>query len=114
MSHIAKHKIGIKNFNMELLKEAVNYARRELVRYRIEIRNNEIVISDGGLYRPVIIREDGNIIFDDMNRHDANRIEKTVKKYYLMVASILSLKKMGYDVEFNITKKGEIQILGEA
>ena len=113
MSHIARHKIGIKDFNMEVMKKAMELAEKnELKPYVVDIIEDAVFISGFGLYRAVRINKDGTIEYDDMNSGKAREIEETVKKYYIAIASMIALQNMGYDVEYNITKDGRIQVLG--
>lgn len=118
MSHIAKHKVEIKGFDMELMKQAINASEKELEKYiancHIRFEKDYVVISGSSLYRNIVISKDGEMQYDSMNAQRAKTVEKVIDKYYLMVVAIASLKKMGYIVKQNIAQNGEIQILGES
>lgn len=110
MSHIMKQKIGIKNFNMQILKKAVEMAEKDL-RMPIQVIGNSIIIGENRYFDMVTIRSDGQIEYDSMNRNAQKTID-TVKKYYIATASLYALQSMGYQVEMEKGKDGALQITG--
>jgi hypothetical protein len=117
MSHIAKHRIGINNYNIQVMKDAIDIAKRTgnetIGQYRINRKEDRIVIDGRGLYRPITIFSNGEITYDDMNRNRMEAVVETLNQYYVATATLIALKRMGYNTRMNITSEGEIQILGE-
>jgi len=106
-----KQKIGIKHFNMEVLKKALELAQKELGR-KIEVHNDYIVLKGRGYYDDITISKTGDISYDSMARWNAEKTTEIVRKYYTAVASVMALKNMGYDVELQKGQNGELQVVG--